>query len=134
MPKEPTKPAKPGITSLSIGDEMEITIDTTLASRSDELAPATNTTASTVALTVTFLQSYEQVGMLQIECVEGCTCTETMIDTRAPSAQFALLSTSDVLVSQAHTCRLRLINVSPVSRAPGGTKIKISELGISTAT
>lgn len=139
LPKDPAKPAKPGVTSLSIGDAMELTIDTsivdTLASNEGESTPATNTDsrAPAAALIVTFLQSYEQVGVLQIMCVRGCECAETTVDTRAPGAQFTLMNTSEVLVSQAHECRLRQTNVSPASRAPGGTKIKLSELGISTA-
>ena len=138
LPKDPAKPAKPGITSLSIGDAMELTIDTTdtgshtRASNEDESTPATSRAPTSTALTVTFLQSYEQVGMVRFTCVRGCECAETTVDTLAPAAQFALMSTSEILVSQAHECRLRLTNVSPVSRGPGGTKVKISELGIST--
>lgn len=131
LPRDPAKPPKPGITSLSIGDAVEITIDTTLASEAEPAPSANDTFSGAAALSITFLQSYEQVGVLQITCLRGCECTQVTVDTRQPDAHFALLNTSELSVSQARECRVRLRNVSPASRAPGGTKIKISQLGVS---
>ena len=84
---------------------------------------------------LTYLQSYEQVGVLRIECVSGCQCATQRLQTLEPS-RLATLNTTLWQVSESRMCTLRLTNVSPRDcgevRGPC-TKIKLVALAVAAA-
>lgn len=75
--------------------------------------------------------------MLRLECVGGCSCEPTVIDTLTPDRKFATLDSTAIPVTQSARCRLRLVNVSPAARAgckaPPCTKLKLVALSVSGA-
>ena len=120
---------KPGLTSVHINDTISFVVDST--------AGGAGSHRSTL-LQLTYLQSYDEVGVLHVECVTGCTCSAATIDTLLPSAKYAALHRSNVRVSQASRCEVRLTNVGrPArhhSRCPSTgspcTKVKLAGLSV----
>jgi hypothetical protein len=103
------------------GDAMTISVDTRVPS-------------GTPAVILTFLSSYNEVGVLHVSCFEAyCSCTPGEIDTLRPKEQNAQLSTYTVEVDTSTAdCRLDLRNSSPKHRpgcsAPASspcTKVKV---------
>ena len=150
---------KPGLTSVTPGDSFEVAVDTSLREEADAASPPTGgatgyarqpnhediaaaslvsssrpSSASVVVpvLQVTFLESYEQVGILRVSCVRACTCAPLHVDTLQPRRRFATLSTAlSGPVTRAERCVLRVTNESP---APMGnasrTKVKLVSLAV----
>ena len=126
------KRVKPGLTSVVPGDVVSLQIDTTLDRRQN----AVPTTAEQPLVQLTYLQSYEQVGLLQVNCEHGCTCGQLRIQALEPT-RLATLNTKLLPVSESSECTLRLTNVSPrkcgTARGPC-TKIKLVALAIAAPT
>ena len=134
----PIRRFKPGLTSVSHGDSMTLHIDTSLDDSDSALGRPSKSYGSGnehAMVQLTYLQSYEQVGMLRIECVSGCNCTEQRLQTLEPS-RLATLNTSLWRVSESRKCKLRFTNVSPNScgaaRGPC-TKVKLVALAVAAA-
>lgn len=120
------KPAKKaGLTSVTPGDRLIMKVDTSFSFKSNDshLAPA---------LQIMYLRSYEQTGILKIECTSGCRCTPWQIDTLEPKRRFATLDTAmSPPISRARSCMLAFTNISPHPR--GGvprTKLKIVSIAV----
>ena len=123
---------KPGLTSVDRGDTVSLRIDSTLGE--DGGGSGNNAEHSMVQLT--YLQSYEQVGVLRIECLDGCTCSPQRVQLLEPS-RLATLNTTLWRVSESRSCTLRLTNVSPrqcMSAVRGPcSKIKLVALAVAAA-
>ena len=104
-----------GFTSLQSGDELELSIDTTLPDTSATVGDANRTHRHDMPATVqvTYLQSYEQAGVMQLACVQGCVCDVVTVDTLQPHYPHAFMNSSSFRTSQTRNCRLRVRNVSP---------------------
>ena len=125
------KRAKPGLTSISTGDAMNLKIDTTLDGGSQAVM-GLKRSGERAMVQLTYLQSYEQVGVLQMECVSGCQCDAQRIQTLNPG-RLATLNTSLWPVTESRTCTLRFTNISPLlcGSTPGPcTKIKLVALAV----
>ena len=104
---------KPGLTSVTRGDDFLIEVDTSLSERgvahaatSAAAGDAADGKASAAAaagggeagavpvLQLTYLESYEQVGVVTVACHQGCACRNLTVDTLVPSRRFATLSTA----------------------------------------
>ena len=86
---------------------------------------------------LTYLQSYEQVGVLRVECVSGCACPTQRLQTLDPS-RLATLNTMLWHVSESRSCTLRLTNVSPRHCSAAGvrgpcSKLKLVALAVAAA-
>jgi hypothetical protein len=117
---------KPGLTSVTRGDAFSLAVDTTV----EQTAGGAHTDP---VLQLTFLQSYEHVGIVSLRCVRGCTCDPMTVDTLAPTKRFATLATAlSGAVSPAKLCVLRVSNASPrpPEGAPPRTKIKLVSLAV----
>ena len=130
------KRAKPGLTSISRGDVMHLSIDTTIDGGSPTpKGKGLKSSSERAMVQLTYLQSYEQVGVLQMECTSGCRCDTQRIQTLNPG-RLATLNTSLWPVSESSSCTLRFTNVSPLqcgsTRGPC-TKIKLVALAVSAA-
>ena len=128
------KRVKPGLTSVDRGDTVSLRIDTTLGD--DGGAATVSRDAEHAMVQLTYLQSYEQVGVLRIECLDGCTCQTQRLQTLEPS-RLATLNTTLWRVSESRTCTLRLTNVSPRECATGVrgpcSKVKLVALAVAAA-
>ena len=82
-----------------------------------------------VELAITALRSYDDMGVLRIECESGCTCVPSDIDMLTAKEGYALQVTRNVRVTQADQCRVRLENVTPEPRGLGA-KLKVLEIGV----
>ena len=126
---------KPGLTSVTPGDAFFIEVDTSLA-RSGASAPAARE-GDVPVLQLTYLQSYEQVGIVRIACHKRCTCAPLVVDTLRPKHRFATLNTAlSGAVSRAARCVLRVSNESP-SPADGSmprSKVKLVSLAVLSST
>ena len=121
---------KPGLTSVHPNDTVSLVVDSTAGGGAAGTA--------TAMLQLTYLQSYDECGVLRVECVAGCVCTAATIDTLLPGAKYAALNRSAVRVSQASRCEVRLINVGrpagggglcPTADSPC-TKVKLVGLSV----
>uniref|UniRef100_A0A7S0P484 Uncharacterized protein n=1 Tax=Calcidiscus leptoporus TaxID=127549 RepID=A0A7S0P484_9EUKA len=92
---------KPGLTSVSVGDAVRLSIDSTLGDP-----------AATAVLQLTYLQSYEQMGVLRVSCLQGCTCAPLTLDALLPAQTLATLNTTMLTLTQSRACRVRLANVA----------------------
>ena len=63
-------------------------------------------------LQLTYLQSYEQMGVLQLTCLRGCECSTLTIDAMLPSQSLATLNTTITPLTQSRACVLQLVNVA----------------------
>ena len=83
---------------------------------------------------LTYLLSYEQMGVVRVACHAGCACEPTTVDTLAPNRRFATLNTVlSGAVSRAEHCVLRVSNESPrpsSDGAPARGKIKLVSLAV----
>jgi hypothetical protein len=120
---------KPGLTSVTPGDVLELEISTSLeggnrgggggggkqgGGRGEGFG------GEHAAVQVTYLQSYEQVGVVHIECVRGCSCAMKRLDALVPG-RLATLNTALWRVSEARKCTLRLTNKSPPGSCGAGS-------------
>ena len=148
---------KPGLTSVVPGDSFLVRVDTSLSEvvetrdvttaapgtpdagthpdepRSDVASAAAAAPATSVpVLQLTYLESYEQVGIVRVECTSGCECKPTRVDTLRPRRRFATLSTALTgPVSRSAGCVVRITNVSPPPNADGSrTKVKLVSLAV----
>jgi hypothetical protein len=127
------KRVKPGLTSVSPGDVVSLQIDTTLGRHAN--VSGIQLIGEHAMLQLTYLQSYEQVGVLLLECTSGCYCDPHRIQTLEPS-RLATLNTTLWPVSESRKCTLRLTNASPRYCASGRgpcTKIKLVALAVAAA-
>jgi hypothetical protein len=104
--------SKPGLTSVRRGDTVHLLIDTTFKASGEGASEAGEGQRRRPVLQLTYLQSYEQTGILSIACASGCTCTPQRLDTLMPS-RLATLNTTVWHVSPSRVCLLRFTNVSP---------------------
>lgn len=65
-----------GIIATSPGASLTLQLDTTL--------PGVN--VSSTAVVLTYLTSYERMGMAHVECLSGCSCEPQLLDAHRPSA------------------------------------------------
>lgn len=140
---------KPGLTSVTPGDAFEVAVDTSLREEEEPAGSATAAdrvieAASPLApakkaatrfepvLQVTFLESYEQVGILRITCVRACSCKPLRVDTLKPQRRFATLSTAlSGPVTRSSRCVLRVVNDSPQPIGNASrTKVKVVSLAV----
>ena len=140
---------KPGLTSVTPGDAFEVAVDTSLREEAQAAASAAKSSSGSVSepsarhgeaastalvpvLQVTYLESYEQVGVLRVTCVRACSCQPLRVDTLEPKRRFATLSTAlSGPVTRSPRCVLRVMNESP---QPAGnasrTKVKVVSLAV----
>ena len=114
---------KPGLTSVTPGDAFLIEVDTMLK-EDDQAVPV---------LQLTYLQSYEQVGIVRVGCHSGCKCSRMKVNTLQPKRRFATLNTAlSGAVSRSKRCVLRVSNESPkpTDGSPPSTKIKLVSLAV----
>ena len=97
-----TPAKKPGLTSLTSGDVFTARVDTTLPHLRSESY-----------LQLTYLQSYEHVGVLRLSCSCGCRCAAKFVDTLLPGAKLATLNTTTLRASASANCCVSFENVSP---------------------
>ena len=138
---------KPGLTSVTPGDSFLVSVDTSLKEEEGSQAAARvsggNATEGVDAMTspsssmvpvlqVTYLESYEQVGILHVACAQECTCQPLRIDTLQPRRRFATLSTAlSGAVTRSERCILRVSNVSPPPKGnTSRTKVKLVSLAV----
>jgi len=104
------------------GAAMRFVVDTTapVAQQSNGSAPLL------AALALTYLSSYERMGICVVSCVSGCSCDPRTIDAlqlaqpaasvpgAAPSEQLSrnvsIASVAELHVSQSRACVIRLLN------------------------
>lgn len=77
--RDPAKRAKPGLTSTSPGDSVRLRIDTSLGLGDAHGGGGAPREQPSVQLT--YLRSYEQAGVLSVECTAGCSCAAQRIQT-----------------------------------------------------
>ena len=115
----PRAPRKPGVVSVLPGAVMRLVVDTT--------APV-DANLTTAKLALTYLASYERMGLGVVSCVSGCSCAPRTID----ALQFAQPATAaggggggaegigrnvsiatiaEIPVSSARSCVVRLENM-----------------------
>lgn len=141
---------KPGLTSVTRGDAFFIEVDTSLSEQAPRAAVsgAPRATAASATheaprggadksavpvLQLTYLQSYESVGVVRVACHRGCTCRSLTVDTLVTARRFATLSTAlSAPVTRAAACVLRVSNESPEPE-PGSaprSKVKLVSLAV----
>lgn len=135
------RPSKPGLTSVVPGDSMVLQVDTTLASGSTATGSNSNRELSTLWLT--YLQSYDQTGVVRIDCISGCHCEPQTLQTLVHD-RLATLNTTLWHVSESARCTLRFTNISPRTctaaqpaadgSTPPCTKVKLVSLAVGAVT
>lgn len=125
----------PGFTSVTNGDTLMLQIDTTTGTNRHR--GSSNTSSQ---LKLTYLESYEQAGVVHISCHETCTCSAQSLDTLNPDSRYALMKSYSFDISQHPSCKLQLQNVSPgtnsrdlhlcPTRRGPCTKLKVAGLAI----
>ena len=124
---------KPGIVSVLPGTAMRFVVDTT--------APITRQGNASVplraALALTYLSSYERMGVCVVSCVSGCSCTPRTIDALqlaqpataaigaattmtsdfALSRNVSVATIVEIPVSSSRACVVRLVNTPRTTRA-----------------
>ena len=103
---------KPGVTSVASGDSMMLLIDTSMPEANSTTTSKSQQHRDHPMLQLSYLQSYEQTGVLRIECVSGCTCPTQTVQTLVRT-RLATLNTTMWRASEAKACALRFTNVSP---------------------
>ena len=110
---------KPGIVSVLPGAAMRLVVDTTAP-----VARQGNTSmgAASAALALTYLASYERMGVAVVTCVSGCSCTPRTIDalqfaqpaSASGSSELArnvsIATVVEVPVTSSRACVVRLVN------------------------
>ena len=74
---------------------------------------------------LSYLRSYEHMGSVNVECVQGCVCAPMQIAALDEQHRTSLYHTIELLaVSRAHSCTLRLTNTGASSSlvAPAATR------------
>ena len=126
---------KPGVTSVASGDSMMLLIDTSMPeANSTTTGSKSQQHRDHPMLQLSYLQSYEQTGVLRIECVSGCTCPTQTVQTLVRT-RLATLNTTMWRASEAKACALRFTNVSPrlcdgSSTEEHCTKVKVVGLAV----
>lgn len=79
------------------------------------------------------LKSYEQMGVLRLECIRGCACEPLLVDLLRPETRFATLDAARTgRISRSRRCAVAFTNVSP-RPVPGQeprTKLKLVSLAV----
>ena len=104
---------KPGLLSLAPRDTIELLL-------AEEEAPANQSGAAIdTCVGVTYLQSYEGMGVLELSCVApaSCSCSARRIDALRPTARFSLFRTVELAVSWSAPCPIRLVNLGEGNRS-----------------
>ena len=114
---------KPGIVSVLPGAAMRMLVDTTApvaqAGRNASALPH-------AALALTYLASYERMGVAKVSCIKGCTCETRIIDAlqlaqpasstaaatrdNALSRNVSVASVVEIPVSGSRNCIVRVVN------------------------
>ena len=103
---------KPGLVSVRPGDWIILQIDSD-SGRPQQASARQSSTL--IELSITYLQAYDQNGLLLAECIRGCECAPLVVDTLMPTKRFATLNTTRLQLTQARNCRIRFSNISPPS-------------------
>lgn len=117
------RPARPGLNSVDPGDVLTFSFDTRLAPWGRPNAQA--------SLRLTFLSSYNQVGVARIACPDaGCSCDTLIWDALRPKAIFAVQETVQLNIGQAEHCKVSITNVSPKERTALGVCHPVSSASL----
>lgn len=105
-----TRQRKPGLVSLQGGDavDLEVAMGGSAAYARREGWPAP---ASTACIGLTYLESYELMGVVNASCLPPCACLPRAMDALNARASGSLFHTIEVEASViGATCALRLVN------------------------
>lgn len=98
----PRKNPRPGLNSVVPGDNVTFSLDTRVP------------TGRQAVLALQLLTSYNQVGIVLVECVDaGCPCEPVTFDALRPSKRHAIHDHMSLNISQSATCLVRVTNISP---------------------
>ena len=108
----------------------------TVSAAPGSLAAVTGEGIERAEATLTYLSSYEGMGIAQLGCTRGCLCDTHVVDAHRGEEETTQrrVSVYKTLTFQLHLdsqrrCVLRL-EVLPATRSDGGHKFKVSELAL----
>ena len=132
----------PGTTARVPGATMEFALDTSsqISSRAGGRGvqsltsrPPLHASVEHVQMRLTYLQSYERHGIVQLTCVRGCTCAEQRIDAHTPPAsgrrnESVFAQQKFAVAGRTRRCELRLQLLEETSS--GGHMFKVKDLSL----